>query len=164
MTIDDEAVAAAPHGPRDEEELELMLSDPTPAVVEALRACPGDVVVLGAGGKMGPSLSRMLRRAAHDGRRVIAVSRFGSPHARERLEGWGVETTACDLADRAAVARLPDAPNVVYRSEEHTSELQSRGHLVCCLLLEKKKIIIMTDTLLNIKKIYQYPSTAVRPP
>ncbi|HKG90838.1 MAG TPA: NAD-dependent epimerase/dehydratase family protein [Gemmatimonadaceae bacterium] len=114
MTVDDEAVAAAPHGPRDEEELELMLSDPTPAVVEALRACPGDVVVLGAGGKMGPSLSRMLRRAAHDGRRVIAVSRFGSPRARERLEGWGVETAACDLADRAAVARLPDAPNVVY--------------------------------------------------
>src|SRR5215208_4757705 len=115
MTIDDEAVAAAPHGPRDEEELELMLSDPTPAVVEALRACPGDVVVLGAGGKMGPSLARMVRRATEaDGRRVVAVSRFGSAAARERLEGWGVETAACDLADRAAVARLPDAPNVIY--------------------------------------------------
>jgi nucleoside-diphosphate-sugar epimerase len=113
--LDDEAIAAAPHGPRDEEELELALSAPTAAAVDALRACPGDVVVLGAAGKMGPSLARMLRRASEsDGRRVIAVSRFGAAAARERLEQWGVETVACDLADRAAVARLPDAPNVVY--------------------------------------------------
>ena len=114
MTLDDEAVAAAPHGPRDEEALELALSAPTPAAVEALRRCTGDVIVLGAGGKMGPSLARMLRRAADDDRRVIAVSRFGSFAARQRLESWGVETIACDLADRGAVARLPDAPNVVY--------------------------------------------------
>src|SRR5690625_6216349 len=32
------------------------------------------------------------------------------------------------------------------RSEEHTSELQSRGHLVCRLLLEKKKTNIMLNT------------------
>src|SRR5439155_19159463 len=33
----------------------------------------------------------------------------------------------------------PGAPFASSRSEEHTSELQSRGHLVCRLLLEKKK-------------------------
>src|SRR5690625_6070159 len=35
--------------------------------------------------------------------------------------------------------RLAGCPRLVERSEEHTSELQSRGHLVCRLLLEKKK-------------------------
>src|SRR5690625_6172370 len=34
---------------------------------------------------------------------------------------------------------LPDGTEVDHRSEEHTSELQSRGHLVCRLLLEKKR-------------------------
>src|SRR2546422_2351705 len=36
----------------------------------------------------------------------------------------------------------PSAPMVYMRSEEHTSELQSRLHLVCRLLLEKKKRIV----------------------
>src|SRR5690625_5585030 len=37
-------------------------------------------------------------------------------------------------------------PFMAIRSEEHTSELQSRGHLVCRLLLEKKKEIVIQDT------------------
>ena len=49
--------------PRDDDELEERLSRPTPAIVDALRRLPGDVIVLGAGGKMGPSLTRMVRRA-----------------------------------------------------------------------------------------------------
>jgi nucleoside-diphosphate-sugar epimerase len=78
---------------------------------------PGDVIVLGASGKMGPSLSRMLRRArdeADSRGRVIAVARFSSAESERRLQEAGVETMRCDLADRAAVARLPDAPNVVF--------------------------------------------------
>src|SRR5207253_7448425 len=39
----------------------------------------------------------------------------------------------------AAFALAPAAQETAARSEEHTSELQSRGHLVCRLLLEKKK-------------------------
>jgi len=50
--------------PRDDDELEDLLSRPSSDVIDALRRTPGDVVVLGAGGKMGPSLSAMLRRAA----------------------------------------------------------------------------------------------------
>ena len=103
--------------PRDEEELERRLSEPTPQLADALRRCPGDIVVLGAGGKMGPSLARMARRAADtldDGRRVIAVSRWSSRDAERRLRDWGVETLAADLFDPGAVMRLPDAPNVVY--------------------------------------------------
>src|SRR5690625_7561691 len=40
---------------------------------------------------------------------------------------------------RSAGVRCPQSSPTTSRSEEHTSELQSRGHLVCRLLLEKKK-------------------------
>jgi nucleoside-diphosphate-sugar epimerase len=103
--------------PDDEGELERRLSDPTPALQDALRRCPGDIIVLGAGGKMGPSLARMARRAVDalgDGRRVLAVSRWSSASTEHALRDAGVETISADLLDRDAVARLPDAPNVVY--------------------------------------------------
>ena len=97
--------------------LEDALSEPTPGVVESLGRLKGDIVVLGAGGKMGPSLARMARRAsdaAGVSRRVIAVSRFSNAEAAERLEAEGVETIACNLLDEAGLAGLPAAPNVVY--------------------------------------------------
>jgi nucleoside-diphosphate-sugar epimerase len=101
---------------RSEAELDDRLSEPTPGVVEALARAPGDVVFLGVAGKMGPSLARMAKRAsdlAGDRRRVIGVSRF-SAGDDARLREWGIETVRCDLLDEAAVADLPDAPNVVY--------------------------------------------------
>ena len=105
--------------PRSEAELDEVLSQPRDASVEALRRTPGDIVVLGAGGKMGPTLARMAARAAAsaDGakpRRVIAVSRFGDGSVRRELERHGVETIQADLLDRVAVDRLPDAPNVIF--------------------------------------------------
>jgi len=100
------------------EELEERLSRPTPGVLETLRSLSGDLVILGAGGKMGPTLARMARRALDQleqpTRRVIAVSRFATPPARKSLEQHGVETLACDLADRDAVAKLPEAPLVIF--------------------------------------------------
>lgn len=108
---------AAHVAPRTEAELDELLSRPTAGVVDALRRAPGDVIVLGAGGKMGPSLARMVRRAADelaDGRRVYAASRFGSPAASAMLEEAGVEVRRVDLGDREAVASLPDAPNVIF--------------------------------------------------
>ena len=103
--------------PRNDDELEEALSRPSSEVIDALRRTPGDVIVLGAGGKMGPSLSTMLRRGADalgDGRSVIAVSRFSSPHVAERLERGGIRVVRAELADRAAIAALPDAANVIY--------------------------------------------------
>lgn len=103
--------------PRDDEELEERLSRPTPPVIEALRGAPGDVVVLGAGGKMGPSLATMVRRAADDlgdSRQVIAVSRFSSGDVAARLERAGIRIVRAELGDRDAIARLPDAPNAVF--------------------------------------------------
>ncbi|MBC7791616.1 MAG: NAD(P)-dependent oxidoreductase [Anaerolineae bacterium] len=100
-----------------ERELDDNLSAPSDAAVAALARCPGDIVVLGAGGKMGPTLARMLRRAADslgDDRRVVAVSRFGSGAVEAQLNNAGVETVKCDLLDRNAVARLPAASNVIF--------------------------------------------------
>ena len=75
-------------------------------------------MVLGAGGKMGPTLARMVRRGSdeigHQQRRVIAVSRFSSASAAEALHQHGVETIACDLFDRSAVQALPEAPNIIF--------------------------------------------------
>jgi nucleoside-diphosphate-sugar epimerase len=99
------------------EELEDLLSAPTPGAVEALAKSDGDLILLGAGGKMGPSLARLARRAsdaAGTRRRVIAVSRFGGGDAEARLRAHGVEVVRCDLLDPAALAALPDAANVVW--------------------------------------------------
>src|SRR4051812_44442257 len=97
-----------------EQELDDLLSAPRPATIAALERTPGDIIVLGAGGKMGPTLARMVRRASNDGRRVIAVSRWSSPDSERALREAGVETVRADLLDRSAVDSLPDAPNVIF--------------------------------------------------
>lgn len=102
---------------RNTEELEENLSRPTEAVVATMAALQGDIVILGVGGKMGPTLARMAKRAsdlAGVSRRVIGVSRFSSQKLVEQLEGWGIETCRFDLLDRGSYSKLPDAPNVVY--------------------------------------------------
>ena len=101
----------------DESQLDDLLSAPTPAAIDAMRELEGDLVVLGVAGKMGPTLARMARRASDAAgvtRRVIGVSRFTEAAHEEALQAHGVETIRCDLLDEAAVARLPDAPLVVY--------------------------------------------------
>jgi len=97
-----------------ETELDEMLSRPRVETIAALAACPGDIIVLGAGGKMGPTLARMAARAANGSRRVIAVSRWTSRTAEKSLNDAGVETLYCDLLDRTSVSALPDAPNVIF--------------------------------------------------
>ena len=70
-----------PSAIRDEAHLEDLLSEPTPGVVETLGRLPGDMVILGVGGKMVPSLARMARRAADLAgvkRRIVGVARFSS--------------------------------------------------------------------------------------
>src|SRR5437763_1129898 len=95
-------------------ELDDRLSTPRRETVAALEACPGDVIILGAGGKMGPTLARMAARATTGSRKIVAVSRWSSRDAERALNDAGVETIQCDLLDRDAVATLPDAPNVVF--------------------------------------------------
>jgi nucleoside-diphosphate-sugar epimerase len=97
----------------DVDALDELLSRPSPAVIDDLARLDGDVLVLGAGGKMGPTLARLARRAAPD-KRVVAVARFSEPGLRDALGGHGIETIAADLLDRAAVDRLPLLANVVF--------------------------------------------------
>jgi nucleoside-diphosphate-sugar epimerase len=97
-----------------EAELDDLLSTPRRETIDALAACPGDIMILGAGGKMGPTLARMAARAAGLGRRVMAVSRWSSSAARAALEQASVSTISADQLDRNAVDELPDAPNVVF--------------------------------------------------
>jgi len=98
-------------------QLEEQLSAPSASDVDAMRRLTGDVIVLGAGGKMGPSLAQRIRRATEAAdvkRRVIAVSRFSSPQSRDELERAGVETISCDLLDRHQIANLPACENVLF--------------------------------------------------
>jgi nucleoside-diphosphate-sugar epimerase len=101
--------------PASEDALEARLAAPDEETIAALAQLDGDVLVLGAGGKMGPSLARMARRAIGGrSRRVIAVSRFSDAAAAAQLEAHGVEVLRADLADPRAMASLPDAPNVLW--------------------------------------------------
>src|SRR5437764_6522191 len=99
------------------DQLEEMLSEPSPGMIEMMRHLTGDIIILGVGGKMGPTLARMARRAsdlAGVNRRVIGVSRFSSPTLPDSLRQHGIEPIAADLLDRQQLAKLPDAPNIVF--------------------------------------------------
>ncbi|HEX2474903.1 MAG TPA: NAD-dependent epimerase/dehydratase family protein [Lacipirellulaceae bacterium] len=100
--------------PSNEDELEMRLSEATDAVRDVLAKLSGDLIVLGAGGKMGPSLCRMARLAAGDARRIIAVSRFTDRRVAAQLQASHIEVIPGDLLDRAFVRSLPRCPLVVY--------------------------------------------------
>jgi nucleoside-diphosphate-sugar epimerase len=92
-------------------ELEEFMTRPTSELEADLARADGDLIVLGVGGKMGPTLARMAKRA---GKRVTGVARFSEKGLREKLESQGIECIACDLLDRGALERLPRARNVVF--------------------------------------------------
>jgi nucleoside-diphosphate-sugar epimerase len=100
-----------------EAELEDLLSRPSEADQAALRALEGDLLILGAGGKMGPSLARLARRAADQAglsKRIVAVSRFSDATAEKLLRESGVETIRADLLDFDRLGALPNAENVIF--------------------------------------------------
>ncbi|MGC0145004.1 NAD-dependent epimerase/dehydratase family protein [Pseudactinotalea sp. Z1732] len=109
--------STAPAHPTNEAELEDYLSTPLPGVGEALQATGGDVVLLGAGGKIGPTMAMMARRALDEvgsDARVVAVSRFSDPEVRQRLREAGVVVQSADLSEPGNYADLPDAAAMVY--------------------------------------------------
>ena len=97
----------------DVEDLEDFLTSPSQPLINDLATVEGDILVLGAGGKMGPTLAGLAKRAT-PGKRVVAVARFSDPALPRRLESWGVETLSADLLDRDQLARLPKLPNLIY--------------------------------------------------
>ena len=100
-----------------EPELEDLLAQPSAEDIASVARLEPDIMILGAGGKMGPSLARRVQRAAEragNGSRVLAVSRFSSREARTELESQGVPTLACDFLSAPAITGLPRFPNVLY--------------------------------------------------
>jgi nucleoside-diphosphate-sugar epimerase len=98
---------------RDVAQLEDAMSRPSAALVADLARVPGDIMVLGVGGKMGPTLARMAKRA-DPSRNVIGVARFSEPGLSDQLQMHGVQSIAADLLSREAIAALPEAPNIVF--------------------------------------------------
>ena len=107
------AANSLPDRVADVDALEELLSRPSQALIDDLAALKGDIIILGVGGKVGPCLARMAKRAAPD-KRIVGVARFSDAAVRQRLEDWGVETIACDLLHRDGVNALPKLPNVIY--------------------------------------------------
>ena len=97
----------------DENGLEDILSEPTEATKKIVAGLSGDIAVLGAGGKMGPTLAMMLKKASPD-KRIYAVSRFSDKAVRSRIEQAQVETIEADLLDESHYRKLPDVENVFY--------------------------------------------------
>jgi nucleoside-diphosphate-sugar epimerase len=100
--------AAHPTGFASVDALEDFMTQPSAELIADLAATPGDLMILGVGGKMGPTLARMAKRAAPN-KRVIGVARFSEPGLAQRLAAYGIEPLSCDLLDRDAIARLPGA-------------------------------------------------------
>jgi nucleoside-diphosphate-sugar epimerase len=96
-----------------EQALDDFLATPSHALIEDMARVDGDLLILGVGGKMGPTLARLARNAM-PGRRVIAVARFSEPDVRAMLVAHGIETIVCDLLDPAALGALPRCPNVIF--------------------------------------------------
>lgn len=100
-----------------EQQLEERMSRPTAADVEAMGALEGDVLILGVGGKMGPTLAQLVRRSAEAAgkkTKVLGVARFTDKTMPDALRAHGIEPIACDLLESEQLARLPDAENVVF--------------------------------------------------
>ncbi len=93
--------------------LDELLCRPSQALIDDLKKGEGDIMVLGVGGKMGPTLAGLAKAAAPD-RKVIGVARFSEPGVKEWLEKRGIETINRDLLNEAAIKALPKSPNIIF--------------------------------------------------
>ncbi|HYF47977.1 MAG TPA: NAD(P)-dependent oxidoreductase [Planctomycetota bacterium] len=100
-----------------EEQLDDVMSQPPPELIELMKKLDGDIMILGIGGKMGSTLGQEAVRAVQAAgvkKTVYGVSRFSDAATREKLEKLGLKTIACDLLERDAIAKLPLIPNIVF--------------------------------------------------
>ena len=98
---------------RDVTHLEDVMTMPSPELAAELGKLDGDLIILGVGGKIGPTLARLAKRAAPQ-KRIVGVARFSEQGLREGLTASGIECIAADLLDRAQIDALPKLPNVVF--------------------------------------------------
>ena len=102
---------------KDLQTLEQELTKPSLALIEDIKKIDGDIMMLGIGGKMGPSMGKLAVdaiKAAGISKKVIGVSRFSDEKAKLALEALGIETITCDLLNDAELQALPDAKNIIY--------------------------------------------------
>jgi nucleoside-diphosphate-sugar epimerase len=99
------------------EALEQELLKPSEALISDISKIEGDIILLGVGGKMGPSMAKLARKAivrAGIDKRIIGISRFSEAGTREELEADGIETISADLLNEKDLAALPEAKNIIY--------------------------------------------------
>lgn len=102
---------------KDLHQLELELTKPSATLIADIKKIEGDIIFLGIGGKMGPSMGKLAVdaiKAAGIQKRVIGVSRFSDKKSKAQLEAYGLETIACDLLDDEQLQALPQAKNIIY--------------------------------------------------
>jgi nucleoside-diphosphate-sugar epimerase len=116
--------AALPERFRDVAHLEDLMTTPSADLLADFGELAGDLIILGVGGKIGPSLARLARRAA-PGKRVVGVARFSEKGLREDLTAAGIECIAADLLDRKQIDALPRLANVVFMAGR---KFGSAGH------------------------------------
>lgn len=100
-----------------EERLNALLTTPRDVLVEDMKHIKGDIMVLGAGGKMGPTLCVLAKNAARKAgieKRIIAVSRGTDPIATKLMRDNGIEVIAMDLLEKEKLYSLPKVENIIY--------------------------------------------------
>ncbi len=100
-----------------ESEIDDIMSKPTPEVIETIAGLEGDIMILGVGGKMGPTLAALAKRSIDEAnlhKRVIGVDLFQNSGVCEQLEQSGIETLSWDLLESDAVQKLPDVANIIF--------------------------------------------------
>ena len=116
MAKSKKSAATLSSGPLTIDDLDERLSRPSPQLIEFLGRLQGDILILGVGGKMGPSLAELAVRglnAAKSKSRVIGVSGFSQRGVQRQLEKIGVVCHKADLLQPGELDKLPDAPNVL---------------------------------------------------
>ncbi|GGC98363.1 NAD-dependent epimerase/dehydratase family protein [Pontibacillus salipaludis] len=98
-------------------DLEEKMCEPSAGLVRDITLLDGDIMILGVGGKMGPTLAKLAKNAvdrAKEQKQIYAVSRFSKGSLRSELEAFGVKTIAADLLDEDQLHQLPDVKNIIY--------------------------------------------------
>ena len=93
--------------------IEEFMTRPNKALIDDLSELEGDIMILGVGGKMGPTLARLAKRAAPD-KTIIGVSRFNETGLQQKIENWGIKTVKADLLDTVALNNLPKPKNIIF--------------------------------------------------
>ncbi len=155
------------------EELEDFLSTPSKALVEYFSSLDGDVMILGAGGKVGPTMAMMAHRACQEAggrKKVIAVDIA----PLESLAKAGIETIQCDLLDLEDVKRLPKCRNIVFMAGRKFGSTGSEWltwainvmvpHNVAQTFLDSRIAVFSTGCVYPIVHVYTGGSVETDPP